>query len=173
MLKKILPKYELYRVFQVKTSNKVITLTKGYEFVNLKQKQFSEQELYKQTIKYSGASSYGFGLVNNNELIAVQWYWFGSRCNNLDYCTMTVNSIMSMQIQVQPKYQGKGLSTLLKSHAAKALSLKGFNVIYSRVWHNHSASIAMNRRLNAKQVGWLFYIELFGTTLKLKKSTYS
>lgn len=154
IIKKLLPKYELYRVYNIHLNFQVIDIETNLTFVNLALADYSNHTLYKETAIYHNTESYGFGLLEGEKLVALQWYWFGSRCKKLDWWSIPDDSIMSMHIQVDACYQNRGLSTVLKSFALKELSAAGFKNVYSRVWHNHLASIAMNRRLGAMQEGW-------------------
>ncbi|TMM45276.1 hypothetical protein [Colwellia ponticola] len=153
-IKKLLPKYELYRVYNIPLNYQIIDIKTNLIFVNLALTDYSNHALYKNTAGYKNTESYGFGLLKDEKLVAIQWYWFGQRSKELDWWSMPDDSIMSMHIQVDTCYQNRGLSTVLKSFALKELSEAGFKNVYSRVWHNHLASIAMNRRLGAIQEGW-------------------
>ncbi len=168
LVKRLLPNFELYRVYQTQLRDYQPPVTIDYQVVDLASTEFTEQKLYKETALYSGEHSYGYGLIFEEQLVAVQWYWFSHRCENLKWWPLPDNSIISMHIQVDQYYQGKGLSTQLKAFALNELSAKGFDYVYSRVWHNHWASIAMNKKLGSKQVGWLFYTSLFSKSIQLR-----
>jgi len=154
MVKKFLPNYELYRVYKIPLKQNSLTLTTGFTFANFTLADYSKHALYKETATYNNIESYGFGLLDGNKLVAIQWYWFGQHSNELGWWPVPTDSVMSMHIQVDTYYRGRGLSTVLKGLAINELSAVGFNNVYSRVWHNHFASIAMNKRLGATQEGW-------------------
>jgi hypothetical protein len=154
LVKNLLPNYELYRVYKISLKKQQSPPPKGFNFINLKLDDYSSHALYNVTAKYNNSESYGFGLLIGNKLVAVQWYWFGECSNELDWWPISDDSIMSMHIQVETCYQGRGLSTVLKGLALNELLTAGFHNVYSRVWHNHYASIAMNKRLGATQEGW-------------------
>jgi hypothetical protein len=168
LIKQFLPYYELYRIYQIQLNNCKLQLTTKHQIVNLTSAEYSQHPLYKETALYSGKNSYGYGLIFEDQLVAVQWYWFSQPCEKLGWWPLPHNSIMSMHIQVLQEHQGKGLSEELKGFSLSDLSTKGFDYVYSRVWHNHWASIAMNNKLGSKQVGWLFYISLFKKKIQLR-----
>lgn len=166
IIKRLAPQYEFYRIFKCELPAKQVQLANQFDFCLIEEQALKKQALYVSTQAYQNESSLAFGITHNNNLIAIQWYWYGHQVNKLDWWSTPENSAMSMHIQVAPEYQGQGVSTQLKSLALAELKKLGFQYAFSRVWHNHWASIAMNRKLKAKQVGWL--VRLFNKNFHAK-----
>ena len=172
LIKRILPKFELYRVYQCQLSQPPVSEIQGCQAVRLSaDADYSTQALFKDNAHYDRPNSYGFGLLKERELVAVQWYWHGEQSHQLDWWPLPEKAIMAMHIQVTKKHQGQGLGTTLKCYALNELSKLGFTNVYSRVWHNNKASMSVNRKLGAKQVGWLFCI--FGRKFHFKSFSAS
>ena len=172
LIKRILPKFELYRVYQCQLSKSPVSKTQGYQAVRLSaDADYSSQAFFKNSANYDKPDSYGFGLLKERELVAVQWYWYGEQSHQLDWWPIPEKAIMSMHIEVTQDCRGRGLGTALKGYALNELSKLGFTNAYSRVWHNNKASISMNRKLGARQVGWLFCI--FGRKFHFKSFSAS
>lgn len=166
-LKSYLPYYEIYRIFKVEPNDLPVIHCQDFEFISIDEKDMNNQSLFTQTKHYAIDDSYGFALTDNGVIIAIQWFWFGDKAQKLNITSNLASTAISMHIQVNKTYINQGVASTLKSLSIRAMFKKGFQKVYSRVWHNHYASIAMNHKINAKEVGW--QIKFFHKTFTLKK----
>lgn len=101
---------------------------------------------------YDGKDAQGFGMFYGELLVACQWYWSGDRyreSGRLRRFRLPARAAKSVDLYTLPEFRGRGIATVLKAQSANAMSHRGFEVLYSRIWFTHLES----RRVSEK-AGW-------------------
>ena len=111
---------------------------------------------------YDGDGAYGFGLYDGTELLAVQWYWYGVRYASRNFWPLNEREAKSVQLYTVPYARGRGLATLLKRRSALAMRDLGYVRLYSRIWHSHRSSIAVNERAGWQRIALVAEFQPFG-----------
>ena len=110
---------------------------------------------------FGGDGSLGFGLFVDEELVAVQWYWWGDRYQaerKGRSWVLPPGAAKSLGLYTRPEYRGCGYAALLKQHTAHVMAQRGFTRLYSRIWHSHKSSIRVSRKIGWRVAG--SYIEI-------------
>lgn len=111
---------------------------------------------------YDGEGTYGFGLFDGTELLAVQWYWYGVRYATRNFWPLNEREAKSVQLYTVPYARGRGLATLLKRRSALVMRDLGYVRLYSRIWHSHLSSIAVSERAGWQRIALVVEVQPFG-----------
>lgn len=114
---------------------------------------------------FDGSESQGFGLYVGEELVAIQWYWWGDRYwseREGRSWILASDEAKSVGLYTVPEFRGRGYATLLKRFTAHEMGQRGFRRIYSRIWHSHRGSVAVSRNAGWRKVGSYIEVVPFG-----------
>jgi GNAT superfamily N-acetyltransferase len=99
---------------------------------------------------YGGKEALGYGAFRDQELVGLQWIWFGDRYREQrGFWPLDAGEAKSVQLVTVPRERGSGIATALKAYSASDLRARGFTGLYSRIWWNNESSL----RVSAKS-GW-------------------
>lgn len=116
----------------------------------------------RERARYGGPGAVGFAAFHRDEVVCVLWYWYGDRYAERGFWPLERNEAKSVDTFTLPGHRGRGLAATLKSRSVGEMKRRGFERLYSRVWHSNSASVAMNRRAGWTRIARVFTARLFG-----------
>lgn len=91
---------------------------------------------------YAGQDCTAFCLRLDGAPAAVCFYWSGDRYRDRSrgFWPLAPGQAKLVQIVTAPSARGRGVATRLIAESARRMSAAGWQVLYARVWHSHSAS---------------------------------
>lgn len=120
---------------------------------------------------FGGSEATGFGLFEGEELVAVQWYWWGARYEHERggrSWRLPAGAAKSTGLYTVPRCRGKGYAAILKQQTAHLMSERGFKRLYSRIWHSHTSSIRVSEKAGWRHVGSYIEICPFSRRIELR-----
>lgn len=120
---------------------------------------------------FGGDGALGFGLFVADELVAVQWYWWGERYQaerDGRSWVLPPDAAKSLGLYTRPEYRGQGHAMVLKQHTAHLMGQRGFARLYSRIWHSHKSSIRVSRKIGWRVVGSYVEVSPFSRRIQLR-----
>lgn len=157
LAKVFLGDYQIFRIYELDLQDpqhldRSTAHITGCDFQLLTNEQLeasNNSEIRSRTAAYCGTDSFAFGLLVDDEIICVQWYWFGERYLKRNFWPLKETQAKSVELFTLPGHRGKGLATALKLYSAVGMREKGFTRLFSRIWHSHRES----RRVS-ENAGW-------------------
>jgi len=155
--------YHYWKVFYIELPQPDVPLPRGVTVGRISAEALAnvpDDELRERAL-FGGPGSRGFGLYFEDELAAIQWYWWGDRYleeRGGRSWKLGPTEAKSVGLYTLPEYRGQGYASLLKRYTAHEMSKEGFTRIYSRIWHSHRVSIAVSRNAGWRKAG--SYIEV-------------
>jgi len=156
--------YHYWKVFYIDLPQEKVDLPKGITVLPIFRETLAEskENELRGRSDFGGPGSRGFGLYVDGQLATIQWYWWGDRyVQERDGLSWALSSteIKSVGLFTLPAFRGQGYASMLKCYTAHEVGKDNFTRIYSRIWHSHSASIAVSLNAGWKKAG--SYIQIF------------
>ena len=146
--------YAHYRIFTIDLSQPLAAI-EGDHFCHVDQERVARagSDPIRAQAWYGGEGAIGLGVVENDRLVAVQWYWYGERYQKRNFVHLEPGEAKCVQIFVLSEKRTRGLGGSLTRYAAQELQQLGFRRLYARVWHSHVASRRMFRSAGWTEAG--------------------
>jgi ribosomal protein S18 acetylase RimI-like enzyme len=144
--------YALYRIYAIDAENCTPSESSDLEFVELNTPDDlgGDPEMRKLDA-YLGEEAFGFGARVGDQLATACFFWTGRRYKQRSFWPLADNEAKLVEIRTIPQQQGKGAASRLIRHASHEMAQRGYQRLYSRIWHSNHASI----RAFAK-AGWRY-----------------
>jgi hypothetical protein len=173
LLRQLLGEYQYWKVFRIKLPQPAVPLPPGITVRPLDSMDLqssSDVELRSRT-EFGGEGAQGYALYVGTELAAMQWFWWGARYDNERQgrsWRLPSKAAKSVGLFTVPRFRGKGYAAILKMQTAHLMSEKGFDSLYSRIWHSHYESIRVSEKAGWQRVGAYIEVCPFGRRFEFR-----
>jgi GNAT superfamily N-acetyltransferase len=117
---------------------------------------------------YTGDEAQAFGAWWEGELAGVCWYWWGALYRTRNFWPLGDGEAKLVQVTVAKPFRGRGIAGQLIAYSAAEMMRRGFGVLYARIWHSHSASIAAFETAGWVPVAFVAEVAVRGFTKRLR-----
>ena len=167
----LLGDYELYRVFEVELSDCEVPAAAGIRLAPITDPQVvlaaPDSEL-RTSAAYAGDEALGYGAWVDDELVGVEWVWYGERYRKRNFWPLGARDAKSVQTTVARSHRGRGLARLLLLYAKADLARRGFRRVYARIWHSNAPSVAVYRRAGWREIAFVATVYPLGLRRPLR-----
>lgn len=169
-LRRLFGEYSYYRVFaSPKEHGRASPNQEGFLFnVDVDMLSKADSETIKAQSWYAGPGSHNFVLIQQREIVAVCFYWFGDRYAGRAYWPLKPSEAKLVQIVVDPAHRGCGLGPRLIEQSAAVMREFGFTRLYARVWHSNTPSLRAFQAAGWKQIARVVEVRLLGVGPRLR-----
>jgi ribosomal protein S18 acetylase RimI-like enzyme len=116
----------------------------------------------RESACYGGAGAQAFAILRDDEIVAVEWYWFGSDRQHVAFWPLLDSEAESAYIATAPELRGQGLAQWVKEYSALEMRERGFRRAYGKIWHSHHASIRANQKSGFREIALVVDLYPFG-----------
>ncbi len=165
--------YQYWKVFYIDLPQPAAELPEGIRVEPITPEDLDGvvDEGLLQRREFGGEGAQGFGLFRDDELVAVQWYWWGARYEAERQgrsWRLPEGAAKSTGLYTLPQHRGQGYAALLKRQTAYLMSQRGFTRLYSRIWHSHKSSIRVSEKTGWRVAGSYIEICPFSRRIQLR-----
>jgi RimJ/RimL family protein N-acetyltransferase len=107
--------------------------------------------LIREQFGYAGPESIAYACFDQERIVAVCFYWFGSRYLARNFWPLADGEAKLVQIIALPELRGRGVATTLIAESCNAMMQQGFSRVYARIWHSNGPSLGAFKR-----AGWTY-----------------
>ena len=104
---------------------------------------------------YGGNDAYGYGLFLDGCLAAVCWFWGPRRFQDPLLWRLAKDEAILVDLVTAPHHRGCGLAPLLIRYASADMRRRGWNALYTWMWHTHHASYHAFEKAGWVQIAWV------------------
>jgi GNAT superfamily N-acetyltransferase len=144
MLSRLGIRYERYRIFEFRVGAGLPAAAPGRvriaPLVDARVLEDSEAEEIRALASYAGPEALGFGAFVEGRVVAACWYWFGERYRTRGFIELPPRAAKLVQVTTAADWRRRGLAAALIAESARLMGTHGFDLLYARVWHSHTAS---------------------------------
>jgi GNAT superfamily N-acetyltransferase len=115
-----------------------------------------------------GDDAYGYGLFIDARLAAVCWFWGPHRFNEPLLWVLRTNEAIMVDLVTATRCRGQGLAPLLIRHASAEMRRMGWDLLYTWMWHSHSASYRAFEKAGWTHIAWVLEIRPLGMARTLR-----
>jgi hypothetical protein len=162
---RLLGDYELYRIFVGDLTDCPEPSAPGIRLgpiVDPEVVRHAPDPVLHSCADYAGEGALGYAAWAGDDLVAVEWVWFGERYRSRNFWPLDPGEAKAIQTTVSASQRGRGLATLLRRYMMSDLARRGFRRVYARIWHSHTASIASARRAGWREIAFVVGVYPFG-----------
>ena len=165
--------YELYRILaSPPVSPPPVQCPSSYSFTELTDPAAitaSAEQILAGLAWYSGPEAKAFALLYDRQLVCLCWYWYGKRyATQRGFWPLLESQAKLVQITTAPSHRRRGLASMLIAASGVEMQAKGFDQLYARVWHNHSASLRAFARAGWRETAFVAGVQPFGFSRTLR-----
>lgn len=140
----VLGDYGLYRVYSIEPAPQdsdpaPLDLREVTDMAVLRNARFDEIRALEN---YWGDDAACFAVFEEGTPVAACWFWFGETYQQRNFWPLQARQAKLVQITTALPYRGKGYASKLLAFAAAAMQRRGFEKLFSRIWHSNTPSIA-------------------------------
>ena len=136
-------RYERYRIFEFRIASGLQAEPRGPVHiapVDRRVLETSEADEIRALASYAGSEALGFGAFVEGKVVAACWYWFGERYRGRGFIELPPRAAKLVQVTTAADWRRRGLAASLIEASAQLMATHGFELLYARVWHSHTAS---------------------------------
>lgn len=122
----------------------------------------------RDSARYGGPGAQAFAVVRDDDLVAVEWYWFGEERRHGAFWPLRDGEAESAYVVTAPELRGQGLAQWLKEYSAMEMRERGFLRAYGKIWHSHHASIRANQKAGFREIALVVDLYPFGGTRRMR-----
>jgi len=145
LLRAVLGEYSIFRIFSLGRNDPIPTLPDvaplGFATVAREQVAAHPDPLLASCQQYHGADCRAFALLSGATPVALCYFWFAERYKKRNFWPLDRHEAKLVQVVTGSEFRGKGTAATLVGLAAGEMFRQGFERLYARVWHSHTASI--------------------------------
>ena len=174
----ILGGYEVWRIYRCDLAGQRAGdlsdfRARGYEFREVDGEEIAaatDPEIRARAF-YAGDGFAGFAVSCEGEIVCLQCFWYGERYRLRNFWPLRPRQAKSVELFTTPAHRGKGLATALKTYSAEQMKEKGFDTLFSRIWHSHKASCRVSEKAGWTHIATVLEFTPFGLrrTIRLTK----
>jgi GNAT superfamily N-acetyltransferase len=139
-------KYERYRIFECATSAGSQVCSSSLVHVapvDRRALESSDAVEIRALASYAGTEALGFGAFVDGRVVAACWYWFGDRYRTRGFIQLPPYAAKLVQVTTAGDWRRRGVAAALVTESARLMAAHGFELLYARVWHSHTASASV------------------------------
>jgi RimJ/RimL family protein N-acetyltransferase len=111
----------------------------------------SPDRLIRDQAGYLGDESYPFACFDGERIVGVCFYWFGARYKRRNFWPLAERQAKLVQVITLPEMRGREVAPTLIALSTHAMSDKGFEHNFARIWHSNTSSLRAFAR-----AGWSY-----------------
>jgi RimJ/RimL family protein N-acetyltransferase len=112
---------------------------------------------------YFDEFAYVYGVYIENELVCVCSFWISGHPNMpRRFSALIKNGAVMVDLLTAPNYRGKGYALAITRFAENDLFLKGYNKLWTWVWHSNTPSIRVFEKAGWNYSHLLLEFQLYG-----------
>lgn len=121
----------------------------------------SPDPLIRDQVAYAGSESMAFACFQQDRIIALCFYWYGTRYLSRNFWPLADGEAKLVQIVALPEMRGRGIATMLIMASSRYILQHGFHRAYARVWHSNLPSRRAFERAGWKRIAFVLEINPF------------
>jgi L-amino acid N-acyltransferase YncA len=120
---------------------------------------------------YAQKEAIAFVAEEEGVIVAACWYSYGDTYKRRNFWPLQERQAKLVQITTAPSCRGKGVAQDLIYFSAQEMFKLGFEALYARVWHSHTASLRAFGNAGWKVIAWVIEIEPLGRKFRFCRRT--
>ena len=129
----------------------------------------SSSSQIRKISNYAGGDAYIFGVEENDNVLCACCYWHNERYpTERGFWRLEPQEAKLVQIVTAREARNRGLARQLISASGFAMSEKGFNKLYARIWKGHRASERAFEAAKWSRCATVVGIEFLGRRIRLR-----
>lgn len=141
----LLGEYSAYHIYAFSAGNcrALARHDTNFRFANLEQKQLeaSDDPSIAEHANYHGPQTYAYACFEGTRIVGVCYFWYGAQYRKRNFWPLGDSEAKLVQVFTLEEMRGRGIATQLIAYAADDMLRKGFERLYSRIWHSNKPSL--------------------------------
>lgn len=145
--------YSIYHVYSQSADKHQVfkSKSKGLDFAVVTKAQVaaSGDKLIRDQVQYHGPDAHVYACLKDSRILGLCYFWHGANYEFRQFWPLKDGEAKLVQIVTIPEMRDLGIAGDLITNASSEMFRIGFQCLYARIWHSHTASIRAFRR-----AGW-------------------